>query len=118
MVKRKARSDRNHLIYCLSVKGLDYIGVTFVQERSPKRSLKRRWQKHVCRALTEGLDWSLCRAIRKHGPEAFEIQVLEIVRGKALAHQRERELITTLKPKLNTDVRVCKVRKAAMQKTG
>jgi len=107
-LKRKARSDRNHLIYSLTVGNSVYIGVTYVQDRSPKRSLKRRWQKHVRRALTEGLDWRLCQAIRKHGPEAFEVQVVEIVRGKPEAHKRERELIRIVKPKLNTDVRVSK----------
>jgi hypothetical protein len=104
--KRKARSDRNHLIYRLSVNGLDYIGVTYVEGRSPKRSLKRRWQKHVRRALTEGRSWTLCQAIREHGPEAFEVQALEVVRGKELAHMVERHLIRELKPSLNTDVRV------------
>lgn len=103
--KRKARSDRNHIVYSLSVKGLEYIGVTFVERRSPALSLRRRWQKHVRRALTEDRSWNLCRAIRKHGPEAFEVQVLEVVRGKALAHQVERDLIRTRKPRLNTDVR-------------
>lgn len=104
-MKRKTRSDRNHLIYRLSVNGLDYIGVTFVEKRSPKLSLKRRWQKHVRRALTEGRSWKLCKAIREHGPDAFEVQPIEIVRGKELAHMVERDLIRKLKPKLNTDVR-------------
>lgn len=103
--KRKARSDRNHVIYRLSVKDLEYIGVTYVEGRAPKRSLKRRWQKHVRRALTEGRNWKLCQAIRKHGPDAFDVQVLEVVRGKALAHMVERELIRKRNPALNTDVR-------------
>lgn len=84
---------------------MTYIGVTFVENRSPKQSLRRRWQKHVRRALTEKRDWRLCQAIRKHGPEAFTVQVLEIVRGKADAHIRERDLIRKLRPVLNTDVR-------------
>lgn len=105
MMKRKRRLDRNHIVYSLTVGKLEYIGVTYVQDRSPIKSLKRRWRKHVTRALTEGRDWTLCRAIRKYGPEAFDVQVLEVVRGKPAAHERERELIRTLKPKLNTDVR-------------
>jgi hypothetical protein len=79
--------------------------VTYVQERSPKKSLARRWRKHINRALTEGRDWNLCKAIRKYGPEAFEVRVVEVVRGKADAHAYERDLIRKLKPKLNTDVR-------------
>lgn len=105
MIKRKRRLDRNHIVYSLTVGKLEYIGVTYVENRSPTKSLRRRWQKHVRRALTEDRDWTLCKAIRKYGPEAFTVQVLEVVRGKPDAHTRERELIRTLKPKLNTDVR-------------
>jgi len=64
--------------------------------------MRRRWQKHVRRALTENRDWKLCKAIRKYGPEAFTLQILEIVRGKASAHARERELIFQYNPMLNT----------------
>jgi len=103
--KRKPRSDRKHLIYSLAINGREYIGVTFVDKGRVNASLTRRWQKHVRRALTEGKSWKLCQAIRKHGPEAFTIGVLEVVRGKAEAHQRERQLIRERKPKLNTDVR-------------
>jgi len=105
MMKRKRRSDCNHIVYSLSVGKLQYIGVTVVANRSPKRSLKVRWQKHIRRALTENRDWRLCQAIRKHGPEAFLVQVIEIVRGKSAAHQLERDLIRTMNPRLNTDTR-------------
>lgn len=102
---RKKRSDRNHLIYKISLKSMTYIGVTVVEKRNPKYSLKRRWQKHVSRALTECKNWKLCDAIRKHGSENFTLEVVEVVRGKDAAHKRERQLIVELKPKLNTDVR-------------
>ena len=105
MMKRKARTDRNHIVHSLTIGKLEYIGVTYVQARSPSKSLARRWRKHVTRALTEGRDWKLCKAIRKFGAEAFEVQVVEVVRGKAQAHAYERDLIRMLKPKLNTDVR-------------
>jgi len=105
MMKRKRRLDRNHIVYSLAVDNLQYIGATYVQDRSPTKSLRRRWQKHVRRALTEGRDWALCNAIRKYGPDAFTVQVLEVVRGKPAAHVRERELIRSLRPRLNTDVR-------------
>jgi hypothetical protein len=100
--KRKARSDRNHIIYSLAINGREYIGVTYVDKGRVNASLTRRWQKHVRRALTEGRDWKLCVAIRKYGADRFQV---EIVRGKAAAHIRERELIRDRKPKLNTDVR-------------
>lgn len=105
MKKRKSRSDRNHVIYSLSVNGLEYIGVTFVERSAVNKSVIRRWQKHVRRALTEGKDWKLCVAIRKYGPDAFDVCYYEVVRGKAAAHIRERELIRELKPKLNSDIR-------------
>jgi len=82
-----------------------YIGVTYVEKSNINKSLARRWRKHVRRAFNEGLSWKLCDAIRKHGPEAFVIEVIEVVRGKVAAHTLERELIKQLKPKLNTDVR-------------
>lgn len=104
-VMRKKRVDRNHIVYRLAVGKSEYIGVTYVEDRSPSKSLRRRWQKHIRRALTEGRDWSLCNAIRKYGPDAFDVSVLEVVRGKAAAHIRERELIRERKPRLNTDVR-------------
>ena len=103
--KRKSRSDRKHVIYSLSVNGLEYIGVTYVDRSAVSKSVIRRWQKHVRRALTEGKDWALCKAIRKYGPEAFEVCYYEVVRGKTEAHLRERELIRELAPALNTDVR-------------
>ena len=105
MMMRRKRTDRNHIVYRLAVGKLEYIGVTHVADRSPSRSLRRRWQKHIRRALTEDRDWTLCRAIRKHGPEAFDVSVIEVVRGKSEAHVRERELIRERKPRLNTDVR-------------
>ncbi len=103
--KRKPRSDRKHIIYSLTIKNLEYIGVTFVDKGRVNASLTRRWKKHVNRALNENKDWKLCVAIRKYGAEAFTVSVLEVVRGKAPAHDRERELIRLHKPKLNTDVR-------------
>lgn len=102
--RRKKRSDRNHIVYKLQVKSLVYIGVTYV-EKNAKKSLRRRWQKHVLRALSEEFDWALCNAIRKYGPDKFEVEIVDIVRGKSAAHQVERNLIRKLKPQLNTDKR-------------
>jgi len=102
---RKKRSDRNHLVYKLQVGKLVYIGVTHVDRGSPVKSLRRRWLKHVQRAMTEERQWKLCVAIRNHGAEAFSVEIVRVVRGKSAAHQMERELIRTVKPKLNTDDR-------------
>lgn len=106
MIKRKRRTDRNHLVYRISVDESSYIGVTVVSFNGNKaRTLKRRWQKHVQRALAENHDWKLSRAIREHGPDAFDVEIIQVVRGKALAHSVERELIRTFNPDLNTDTR-------------
>lgn len=54
------------------------------------------------RALTENKDWGLSRALRERGAERFVFGVIEVVRGKKIAHSRETELINTLQPILNT----------------
>jgi excinuclease UvrABC nuclease subunit len=79
--------------------------VTYVEKSNTKKSLARRWRKHVRRAFNEGLNWKLCEAIRQYGPEAFIVEVVEVVRGKTQAHFLERKLIKKLKPSLNTDIR-------------
>ena len=103
--KRKPRADRNHIVYELTVCGKSYIGVALVLAGSPKKTLHRRFQKHVQRALAEPHGWKLCVAIREHGPENFTKKIVKVVRGKGSAHEVERELIRTLKPELNTDTR-------------
>ena len=102
---RKKRSDRRHVIYKLEVAGEFYIGLT-VFDRTPTRSVERRFQKHVSRAKVEtGKKWALCKAIRSHGSESFTLTPLKTIRGKAEAHTVERKLIMKLKPALNTDIR-------------
>ena len=103
MMKRKARSDRNHAIYQITniVTGERYIGV-IVAAGNVKKALKVRIQKHIRRALTENKGWALCQNIRNYGVESFEYGLFEIVRGKADAHARERELTAILQPELNT----------------
>ena len=105
MKTRKRRSDRNHVIYQIVNQrtGAKYIGLTALAfAGSVERTIRRRMQKHVQRAMTETKDWGLCRAIRKYGQEKFTISMLEVVRGKAEAHQRETVLIKQINPKLNT----------------
>lgn len=103
-IKRKRRSDRNHVIYQLTnvVNGKTYIGITACVGQARLKAVKIRWQKHVRRAVTEDLNWNLCKEIRHFGEESFTYEVLEVVRGKSEVHARERELIAALKPALNT----------------
>ena len=98
---RKRRSDRRHIVYCLTncVTGDFYIGIT---QGFRKRDLKIRVQKHIRRALTEGKSWALCDAIRSYGAGSFVAQELAVVKGKQAAHAVERELIGEYSPTLNS----------------
>lgn len=105
MLKRKRRSDRNHVIYRVDLGRDFYIGVTVDGYKNPLKSALRRWQKHVSRARRENKKWKLCSVIRKHDLESFKISVVAVVRGKSDAHAVERKLIVKRKPTLNTDKR-------------
>lgn len=103
--QRKRRSDRNQVIYFIrDVVTLEYyIGLTALSFKgNVRKTLNRRMQKHMQRALTENKDWGLSRALRERGAERFVFGVVEVVRGKRPAHQRETELINTMQPALNT----------------
>ena len=101
---RKRRNDCTHLIYVINiiVTGEHYIGITVKNVGGVRKTLKRRIQKHVQRALAEEKGWALSRSIREHGSESFTYGLLETVRGRLAAHTRERELINTYNPQLNT----------------
>jgi GIY-YIG catalytic domain len=104
-ITRKRRTDRNQVIYFIQDKvTLEYyIGLTAVCfAGNLRKTLNRRMQKHMQRALTENKDWGLSRALREKGAERFVFGVVEVVRGKRPAHARETELINTLQPALNT----------------
>ena len=80
-----------------------YIGLTALSYKgNVRKTLNRRCQKHMQRALAENKDWGLSRALRERGAERFVFGVVEVVRGKKAAHARETELINTLQPALNT----------------
>ena len=103
---RKRRSDRTHIVYMLVVNGLRYVGVTAKTESTVLKSVRSRAAKHFYRAKTETKDWALCSALRElQCKEQIEICVLELLRGKAVAHKREVELRRELRPELNTDTR-------------
>jgi hypothetical protein len=103
---RAKRSDRNHIIYELVVRGENYIGVTAKTETTVLKSVRARAAKHFYRAKTETKNWLLCSALRElASKEEIEIRVHEIVRGKAAAHKREVEIRRALCPTLNTDCR-------------
>ena len=104
-ITRKRRTDRNQVIYFIQDKvTLEYyIGLTAMEfNGNVFKTLKRRMQKHMQRAMTENKNWGLSRALRENGAERFVFGVVEVVRGKRPAHARETELINTLQPALNT----------------
>jgi hypothetical protein len=102
--KRKRRSDRRHLIYVLTntVTGEKYVGMAVCIDRSGNETLSARWCRHKGRALLHDKKWKLCESIRQHGPEVFEKQILQFVRGKAEAHALETQIKNTGNYVLNT----------------
>ena len=101
---RKRRNDCTHLIYVINniVTGDQYIGITVKNVGGIQKTLHRRIQKHVQRALAEDKSWALSESIRKYGSSNFTYGFVESVRGRLAAHSRERELIREFNPKLNT----------------
>lgn len=63
--------------------GKAYVGKT------NKAYVFRRWQEHVADAF-RGEDRYLCRAIRKHGPEAFEVRKIDGASTKERAIEFEK----------------------------
>lgn len=96
---RKKRNDRNYILYQLTVDDQTYIGLTVAVGRAFLRSVKVRVQKHMSRARVEEKDWSICAALLE--ANVIQYEVLEVVRGRKAAYQRERELIAAYQPELN-----------------
>lgn len=101
MVKRKRRTDRTHIIYVLTRGRSTYVGITAKTCSTVAASLRNRVIKHARRAVSENRPWPLYEAMRRYGAESFDVKILEVGRGKAWAHRRERELIREIKPSLN-----------------
>jgi hypothetical protein len=107
--KRKGRSDRTHLIYQLTVDGKSYIGLTYLRKQSVPKTMRARLIQHWYNAHTHKHGWGLSEAIRSVDTiEDISYTILARVRGKDAAHEVERKLITSKKPKLNTDIRIAK----------
>jgi len=103
---RKRRTDRNHIIYEIVTPAGSYIGVTAKTETTVLKSIRARAAKHFYRAQKETKQWLLCAVLRDYNSkDEIDIRPLEMIRGKAAAHVRERELIAELNPALNTDKR-------------
>lgn len=97
-----ARTKRNaHIVYCLQVKNLKYIGVTAqttdVADDSVIKRVNILKQPH-----NDSHNWPLDQAIEKYGFEAFTYKILAVVNDKAAALAKKLELIKSEKPKLNS----------------
>jgi predicted GIY-YIG superfamily endonuclease len=103
-MNRKKRSDRNHIIYEIvnSENGKSYIGITAAIGRRFQYSAKLRLQKHFSRARREDKQWALYIDMREHEQEVYQLFIVDIVRGKALAHQIEVELLKEFQYELNS----------------
>ena len=99
---RKKRSDRNYVLYQLTADNETYIGLTVAQGQAFLRSVKVRVQKHISRAKRENKDWSLYAFLRDNPEVQLQYEVIEVVRGRKNAYQREREIIAETNPSLNT----------------
>jgi hypothetical protein len=100
------RLERNHIIYEIVTPVGTYIGVTAKTQPTVLKSLLARAAKHYYRAKRESYDWALCQYLRTlEDKSEIDIRAVEMVRGKQPAHTRERELIRSLNPALNTDKR-------------
>lgn len=101
---RKKRNDRNYVLYRIASPeyGLSYVGLTVASGRAFLYSVKLRVQKHLSRARRENKGWALYEFLRTNPGTDLEYEVLEVVRGRKPAYQRERELIAELEPQLNT----------------
>ena len=85
------------------ITGEQYIGITVVRGRAYKKTLDLRWRQHLSRAKMESKDWEMCACLRSWpDPKFWSKEVLEVVRGRKAAHQRERILIAEFGPSLNT----------------
>jgi hypothetical protein len=99
---RKKRSDRNYVLYQLTAENETYIGLTVAQGQAFLRSVKVRVQKHLSRAKREDKNWTLYAFLRSNPEVQIQYEVLEVVRGRKPAYQREREIIAEVAPTLNT----------------
>ena len=101
---RKKRNDRNHVIYEIvnTLTGASYLGITAAIGRRFHYSAELRFQKHQSRARREDKQWALYIDMRENDPSVYELFIVDVVRGKALAHQIETKLLKKYNYELNS----------------
>lgn len=103
-MKRTARKDSNFIIYEVTCEdtGASYIGLTRKGSLTPTKAVKERWRKHVSRARNENRKWALYVYLKTGGlTMTWSHRIIEIVRGRAEAYAREREIVKAHRPQLN-----------------
>ena len=104
----KTRKDSKHLIYEIenTLTGECYIGVTslsqFYHTKSVRYAANRRFQKHMSKARTGECTWLLHKDMRKYGADVYNVWILDVVKGKKLAHTIETEFLQQKSYKLNS----------------
>jgi hypothetical protein len=103
-MNRKKRSDRNHVIYEIfnTFNGKSYLGITACIDRRIKYSVINRFNKHCSRAKMEDKQWALYKDMKKYGKDVYDVYIIEVVRGKATAHQKEVEYLKQYDYELNS----------------
>ena len=103
-MNRKKRSDRNHVIYEIvnTLTGASYLGITAAIGRRFHYSAHLRFLKHQSRARKENKQWALYIDMRENDPSVYELFIVDVVRGKALAHQIETKLLKKFNYELNS----------------
>ena len=101
---RKKRNDRNHVIYEIvnTLNGKSYLGITAAIGRRFHYSALLRFQKHCSRAKKEKKQWALYIDMRENDKSVYELFIVDVVRGKALAHQIETKLLKKFNYELNS----------------
>ena len=101
---RKKRNDRKHVLYEIvnTSNGKSYLGITAAIGRRFHYSAKLRLQKHFSRARKENKQWALYIDMRENDESVYELFIVDIVRGKALAHQIETQLLKEFQYELNS----------------
>ena len=101
---RKKRNDRNHVIYEIvnTLNGKSYLGITACIGRRVHYSALLRFQKHCSRAKREKKQWALYIDMRENDKSVYELFIVDVVRGKALAHQIETKLLKKFNYELNS----------------
>ena len=103
-MKRTARRDSNYVIYeaVCEATGASYIGLSRKGTTTPAKAVKERWRRHLSRARCENRRWTLYVYLKTGGlTMSWTHRILEIVRGRALAYAREREIVKAVQPQLN-----------------